>query len=371
MVLSLKEIAGSDSLDLFHDDGPVAHGLPAFAYTNRDYWNLENEKLFGNTWVFVGFAHEIPEPGDVIPLTVGNRPVFLVRTRTHEIKAFHNACRHRCLKLVDKTGNVGPRIRCPYHSWVYGLNGELKSTPYFGGPDLHTPRGFSNEKHGLLPVHCRVWHDWIFVNLSEEPEDFADHVAPLASRLSDMDLDTILPVATLVFGEIHTNWKLLMENFIEPYHVQFVHSTTTDQPLKDHYTVIDGKCLGSAIEISKPVGRGTNTLAVNSLYLTLFPNFVLGRYIPDQIGVHLNRPIDMDRTEQKRVIYLTDGADRSRAEIENLENLWYKVHLEDHAMCERLQLGKSSIVAIDGGRLSPHWEISVKRFQELALDAVR
>ena len=370
MTLSFNDIYGADSLEQFFSNTTVCHGLPAFVYKDEDYWRLENRTLFHTTWVFVGFAHELARAGDVVPITVGGKPVFLIRDKDGTVKAFHNACRHRCLKLIDRPGNAGPRIRCPYHSWVYALDGRLLSTPFFGGPDQHIPEGFDTTAHGLVPVHCEVWHDWIFVNLDPEPEPFAEYVAPLATRLSDIDVANAQPVAILDFGEVHTNWKLLMENFIEPYHVQFVHSTTTEQPLKDHSTVIDGCCLGSAVNISNPVNSGGNTLAVDSLYLTLFPNFVFGRYVPDQIGVHLNIPVAVDRTLQKRAIYITDGGQRDAAEIEALKKLWYDVHKEDHAMVERLQEGKASDVAAGGGMLSPHWETSVRRFQELALEAV-
>ena len=112
-----------------------------------------------------------------------------------------------------------------------------------------------------------------------------------------------------------------------------------------------------------------NTLAVSSLYLTLFPNFVFGRYFPDQIGVHLDIPLSVDRTWQKRVIYTTDGQSRTEEQITNLKALWYDVHKEDHEMCERLQQGRASVIAEQGGLLSPHWEDSVRRFQELALNA--
>ena len=167
-----------------------------------------------------------------------------------------------------------------------------------------------------------------------------------------------------------------MENFIEPYHVQFVHKTTTEQPLKDHSTFIDGHCLGSAVEISAPgdggkgENGGGNTLAVDSWYLTLFPNFVLGRYHPDQLGVHLNVPLAAGRTRQRRVIYHTGEAALDAETIDGLADLWTKVHREDHEICERLQRGRASAVAEDGGVLSPHWEDSLKRFQDLVREAV-
>ena len=182
-----------------------------------------------------------------------------------------------------------------------------------------------------------------------------------------------MPVATLDFGEVKTNWKFLMENFIEPYHVQFVHKTTTDQPLLDHYTVVDGPCVGSAVDISKSKGDARvqqNALAVTSRYLTLFPTFVLGVYQPDQIGVYLNVPLGPDRTHQKRVIYTLKQEGLPEAETEALKQLWWAVHKEDHEMCERLQEGRRSEVAADGGVLSPHWENSVRSFQQLVVEAV-
>ncbi len=353
----------------FESKSPVASGLPAYAYSSDDYWQQEQRTLFSHSWVFVGFAHEISNPGDVLPVEIAGKPVFLIRDRDGGISAYHNVCRHRCLKLIDEKTNVGPRIRCPYHSWVYGLDGALKSTPFFGGPDKHTPQGFDPSRFSLVAVNCEVWFDWIFINLSNSPSPFTEHIEPLKRRLVDVDFDQVKAVATIDLGEVKCNWKLLMENFIEPYHVQFVHSSTTDQPLSDHYTVIDGHCLGSAVDIDESsTKKRANTLSVSSLYLTLFPNFVFGRYFPDQIGVHLNCPVNVNQTRQKRVIYITDGAAKSESDIEALKSLWYDVHKEDHEMCERLQVGRSSEIAEFGGLLSPHWEDSVRRFQELALE---
>ena len=369
MSLSLNDVAGANGLEHFNATGAIRRGLPALAYVSEDFWQLENEKLFPNSWVFVGFAHELAKPGDVIPVTVGGKPIFLIRNNRDEIGCYHNVCRHRCLKIIDKTANVGPRIRCPYHSWVYNLDGELQSTPFFGGPESHMPEDFDAKEQGLVPVRTGVWHDWIFVNLSGTAADFGDFIAPMERHLQGINFDLLDPVATLDFGEVNTNWKALMENFIEPYHVQFVHSSTTEQPLADHFTVVDGTCLGSAVDVAQE-SDAADTLAVSSRYLTLFPNFVLGRYFPDQIGVHLNVSTGIDRTWQRRVIYTTEGETLESGQVEALSDLWYKVHKEDHEICERLQVGRGSDVAALGGWLSPHWEDSVRRFQELVVEAV-
>ena len=103
--------------------------------------------------------------------------------------------------------------------------------------------------HGLKTIKTAIWNDWIFVNLSDNAQDFEEYARPLINNFKDIDFQNVTPVATLDFGEIATNWKFLMENFIEPYHVQFVHRTTTNQPLEDHYTIVDGVCVGSAIDL--------------------------------------------------------------------------------------------------------------------------
>lgn len=364
-----------DSALLEHFDraGETVHGLPGPAYTDDTFFRLEQGHLFGNNWVFVGFAHLMDRVGDVRPIEVSGQPLFLLRGRDGKISAFHNVCRHRNLKLVDGDRNAGKLIRCPYHSWSYDLCGALRNAPYFGGGAREVPADFRYEDNGLVPVHCEVWHDWIFVNLSPQPSSFDDFLAPVHRQLGENDVTGYRPVAVLDLGVVACNWKLLMENFIEPYHVQFVHSETTDQPLEDHYIVIDEHCLGSAVELSESqlANKRQGTLGVTSHYLTLFPNFVLGTYQPDQIGVHLNTPLGAGSTCQSRVIYTHTDSNYSDGEIRELADLWRSVHREDHEMCVRLQQGRYSPLAAQGGVLSPHWEKGVRRFQELVADAVR
>ncbi len=361
---------------LFNDfdaAGAVVHGLPGEAYTSDSFMQLEREHLFANNWVFVGYEHMLAKVGDVRPIQVGDLPLFLLRDRQQRIVAFHNVCRHRNLKLVDAPGNCGKLIRCPYHSWSYDLCGALKNAPYFGGQKNERPADFKFEDNRLVSINCEVWHDWIFVNLSSQPMPFDEFIAPICRQLGENNVADYVPVATIDLGEVPCNWKLLMENFIEPYHVQFVHRRTTEQPLENHYTVVDEHCLGSAVELSEEqvASARVGTLGVTSHYLTLFPNFVMGTYQPDQLGVHLNEPIAAELTRQQRVIYAHKDAGYSDAKIQQLSELWQSVHIEDHEMCIRLQQGRHSPLAAQGGLLSPHWENSVRKFQERVADAIR
>lgn len=360
-------------LEHFERTGKTLHGLPGAAYTDERFFHLEQTRIFTQEWVFVGYAHQMKNVGDVRPIEIAGLPLFLLRGQDGNISAFHNVCRHRNTKLIDSDGNTGKQIRCPYHHWSYDLCGKLKNAPFFGGHTRELPDDFSYEENSLLPVHCEVWYDWIFVCLSSAPLPFDEFLAPIKRRLGTTDVTEFEPVTTIDFGVVDCNWKTLMENFIEPYHVQFVHKDTTDQPLTSHYTVIDEHCLGSSVELAEKeltkVREGT--LGVTSHYLTLFPNFVMGTYQPDQLGVHMNTPHSVSGTWQNRVIYIHRDSQYSEEEIEQLADLWYKVHLEDHEMCELLQKGRQSPVALAGGVLSPHWEDSVRKFQELVVRAIR
>jgi choline monooxygenase len=369
----MNQLLSTTLLDHFDNDCAPRHGLPGAAYVSETFKQLEDEHLFAKSWTFVGFAHQLPLSGDIQPLTTAGQNIFLIRNEKHEIKAFHNVCRHRNLQLVVEPSNCGRVIRCPYHSWSYDLAGKLKNTPFFGGAAKQPCDGFDLKDNGLAAIDCEVWHDWIFVNLDSNAVPFADFVKPLKTMLGDNDVTQYKPVAIVEFGEVACNWKLLMENFIEPYHVQFVHKKTTSQPLENHYAVVEGHCLGSAADLSdeQVANARVGTLGVTSRYLTLFPNFVIGTYRPDQLGIHLNIPINAGTTRQSRVIYLHKDSKYSEDQIQGLKKLWHSVHLEDHEMTQRLQIGRQSHLAAAGGVLSPYWEIGVRKFQELVANAIR
>ena len=224
--------------------------------------------------------------------------------------------------------------------------------------------------HGLKLIRIHVWHDWIFINFNGKAKKFEEYARPLIKRFSDIDLTKLKYAATLDFGKINTNWKFLIENFIEPYHVQFVHKTTTNQPLKDHYTFVDGKCYGSGIDVEEEDDKNIRALSVTSKYLSLFPNFIMGTYFPNQVGVYLNIPISPGVTSQKRIVYTTDGKEINKKEIQTIKNIWWSVHKEDHEMCERLQEGRYSPASNDGGLLSPVWEKGVQAFQKLIIESI-
>ena len=103
--------------------------LPIEAYTAPEWFEREQEELFGRVWQFGGFVEDVAEPGDFVTVQAGHHPLFVVREPDGSLRAFHNICRHRGTQLLRTTGKSRKSIICPYHHWTYSLDGDLKSIP--------------------------------------------------------------------------------------------------------------------------------------------------------------------------------------------------------------------------------------------------
>jgi choline monooxygenase len=354
--------------------GTIASGLPRAAYLDPDVLGLEVERWFARTWLFAGLAHEVPEAGDLVPIPYLR--LFLVRDSASEIRAFHNVCRHRGHELVLSPQRGRHHIVCPYHAWTYDLTGALKSTSYFAGPKGGRVEGFDLSSFGLKPVRCARWLDWVFVNLDGRAPPLEDYLRPLQGRLGGVDLRTLRHLHDLEHGEVKANWKLVLENSLEPYHTPFVHPRTgAGIPLKDHFMICEDRMLGCAIEMGKqrasdrakeiesPLVDGS--IAADSYFFVIPPLFVFVFYANQVIIVHRNLP-SLERPDRIwRTVHLYSLGQRSleEAEIAEWRRLEYKIHVEeDGPVYESLQRGKMSPATDDGGVLSPVWEITIRSF---------
>ena len=372
MAKSLTDTYDSSRVVLPPTENGIARGLSRAAYIDDDFLKMEYERVFARNWTFAGFAHEISNPGDAMPVQVAGQPLLLVRNIANEIGAFHNVCRHRGHAVITALCRGLKSLVCPYHAWTYDLDGNLKRTPHFGGYAKHSVDGFSLESHGLKSVRSAVWHDWIFVDLAGEAPALDKYLTPITSRVEDLDFGNLKPLAKLDLGVVQANWKFLIENFVEPYHVPVVHrQSAAGQPLAEHYMIVDDHCIGCGIDVAEPCEDGSrDVLDMSTRYFVLFPNFVFGWYLPNQLGVHLNVPLAPDRTQQWRVIYHIGEQTPDAEYVKRLTELWQRVHREDHEIVESLQRARASSVLEDGGLLSPHWETSVRQFHKLVINAL-
>jgi glycine betaine catabolism A len=136
--------------------------LPAEAYTDESVFRWEQERFFDGSWVCVGRAGGLREAGDRRAVSLGRESVLLVRGEDDTLRAFYNVCRHRGHELLPVGGEAcGKFVRCPYHAWAYGLDGELKGAPGFGRAG-----GFEKREFPLVPMRVVEWHGWLFANAS-------------------------------------------------------------------------------------------------------------------------------------------------------------------------------------------------------------
>ena len=134
MTQTAREFMGERAIEaLRHPALEEARGLPASLYTSREFFDIEQHRLFPRTWVGIAFDSDVPAPGDAIPLTVCGLPVILVRDQNGEVRVLHNVCRHRATIVLERGAKGLRTFKCPYHGWVYGTDGSLKATPFWDG----------------------------------------------------------------------------------------------------------------------------------------------------------------------------------------------------------------------------------------------
>ena len=210
-----------------------ARPIPSGLHHSEAFLSLEREQIFLQEWICVGRADEIEHEGEYLSATIAEVPVFVIRQRAGEIGAFINACAHRFACLLPKSKGKAKRLTCRYHGWTYDTNGRLIAAPY-----MDMKPGFDKSEHRLQTIHCEVWEGFVYVNLAKAPATNLNQVLqPLTENIVgryDMSCYQSLIKETMTWN---ANWKNLVENFTESYHVPIAHGKTFAQhnkPLVDY-----------------------------------------------------------------------------------------------------------------------------------------
>jgi phenylpropionate dioxygenase-like ring-hydroxylating dioxygenase large terminal subunit len=193
--------------------------IPAQRYYDEDFFRLENEKLWPHVWQMACRLEEIPEIGDFTEYTILDKSVIVVRT-AGGVKAFHNACRHRGLRLVTEPGTCAKTgFICPFHGWRWNAEGE--NTFVFGQP-VFEERLLDHAEIDLQPCRVELWAGCAFINFDDAAPSLRECLGPLADRLEARNADS-LRMDWWCATVLPTNWKLAMEAFMEGYHVMRTH----------------------------------------------------------------------------------------------------------------------------------------------------
>jgi len=356
-----------------------ASGLPSAAYTDPQYLALEEKLLFAPGWIYAGRSSELAQPGDIRPVKIAGQPVLLLRNRSGEIKAFHNVCSHRNALLLREPVSGRPTLTCPYHAWTYDLDGKLVRTPHIGGQDIDDCPELDKETLGLKPVRLDSWAGLLFVNLTGDAPALADWLRPLTDRWADYDFSKLRYGGGRSY-ELDTNWKHAIENYLESYHLPWVHKGLNSYSrMSDHYTFFAGSdaagqgttvyAPGSLRGMSLPGQSLPAELAARAEYPVIFPNLMTGLQSDHfyLIDVLPDGPL---RTRERFEIFFF-GEEAMTGELEAIRSetieRWDAVFLEDIDVVERLQQGHASSAAT-GGRFSPAQDQAVHHFQRRLLE---
>ncbi len=196
------------------------HTLEAPFYRSDEVFRADLSLIFGRHWIFIGHEPDVPEPGDVMAIHVGEAPVLILRDDDGQVRAFHNVCRHRGAQLVPEgRGQVGNLV-CRYHTWTYGLDGRLLFADHMGAD-------FDGSCRGLRPVALRSVAGLLFVCLADEPPADIDAMAAAIEPYVRPHRIAETRVARQIDIVEHGNWKLTMENNRECYHCAANHPELT------------------------------------------------------------------------------------------------------------------------------------------------
>jgi Rieske 2Fe-2S family protein len=203
-----------DIADLIASHKP-GYALDQRFYTDPEIYELELERVIGRNWILAGHQSELREPGDFKVLNIAKESAIIVRGSDGHLKAFANVCRHRGSLVCLETEGHADKFRCPYHGWMYDIDGNLTAARSMAGD-------FDKSGHGLNPVSLDTIHGLVFICFSDDPPGLESAKRDLAEPMAIFDFEN-LKLAAHKFYDIPANWKLSIENYQECYHCATAH----------------------------------------------------------------------------------------------------------------------------------------------------
>ena len=201
-------------------------GLPAWTYHSEALFALERSELFLTHWQIVGHVCDLPDPGNWLGFEMLGERGVVMRGQDGVLRAFHNLCRHRGSRLLEgEEGHCRSAMVCPFHGWVYNLDGTLR-----GAARPESFGDFDRSKFGLKPIEMEIWHGFIFLRFAPGPQGrVADWLAPYAPDFAAYRSEELLPVEMPIWAsDLEVNWKSVRDVDNEGYHVAMAHPALQD-----------------------------------------------------------------------------------------------------------------------------------------------
>jgi choline monooxygenase len=327
-----------------------ARTLSSEFYTDERYFEESKEKIFARSWQFVGRADEVEGlwPITLLPGFL-DEPILLSRTDAG-LSCLSNVCTHRGKILVDEPCEAN-LIRCGYHGRRFSLDGKLLSMPEFEGV-----RDFPSESDDLRNVPFAVRGGFLFASVDPVAE-FETFVDDAAERLDDVEPQGLELRSTREY-EVNAHWALYCENYLEGFHIPFVHKALNE--VVDYGTYTTETFQYSSLQTGFD-GDGN----VAARYLFLFPNMMFNFY-PWGISVNVVRPVSPTKTAVEFLTYVRDETLMDTGASADLHG----VELEDEAVVESVQRGIRSRF-YSHGRYSPTREQGAHHFHRLIAEFMK
>lgn len=326
--------------------------LPPAAFTAPEVFEWEVENLFAGGWICLGHVSLVNEKGKYLTREIGADGVVVVGGDDGVPRAFLNVCRHRGSRVLEESeGQVNKRIRCPYHAWSYGLDGQLVAAPH-----MDEIENFDFSCYGLIPVHLAVSGGLILIDLKGDAPEPEDHVGDLAGYL-DRYRNGDLVIGGRIDYTVDANWKGIAENYNECLHCPGIHPQLN--ALSNYMSGEDiqgpGAWCGGSMFLT---AEDAETMAENGgistrprieglteaddrtiLYFVLFPNALISMH-PDYVMLHTLYPRGPGLTEVICEWFFEKGVVAGEDfDPSDAIGFWDETNRQDWYVCQLTQKG--------------------------------
>ena len=325
-------------------------------YTSEEVFNKCKEKIFAPSWQFIGNTELVKQAGDVYPFTLLenylNEPLLFAKDTSGNLNLLSNVCTHRGNLIVNKFCNLSS-LRCPYHGRKFSLDGKFLSMPEF-----KEVKNFPSEEDDLTKLNIFQWSKWLFTSLSPKfPADI--YFRDMMKKVSWMQLDEFVfrPELSKEFN-VKANWALYCENYLEGFHIPFVHSGLNEVIDYGAYTtelffpysnLQIGMAKNEKDSFDFPSSSPDYGKKIAAYYFWVFPNMMFNFY-PWGLSVNIVQPISVGECKVVYHSYVCDESKMNSGAGISLD----RVEMEDEEIVENVQRGVRS-------RFYKHGRYSVNR----------
>ncbi|MDJ0790159.1 MAG: SRPBCC family protein [Myxococcota bacterium] len=345
----LPPAAPSDGSDLRR-----AETLPAPDYHDPGIFEHERRTVFGREWILVAHEAELARPGDAVAERLAGWPLFVRRGRDGVLRGFHDVCRHRAGPIVGSADEgvtrrcPVPKLRCRYHGWLYDESGRLERTPDFG-----EALDFEPGRLALPSIQVASWRGFVFACLDADAPALEESLGRLPALAADVPLERYR-LDGRAQHVLRCNWKAYVENYLEGYHIPYIHPRLHREVDVKGYEV---RAADRVVTHHAPSRPRVAEPVYDGLWAWLWPNVAFNVY-GDGLSVERMLPLTPTTMRIDYLFLFAEGADREAALA-----MCEEVTDEDRRICESVQHNLEAGL-YDRGRLSPRHEAGVHYFQQ-------